>query len=168
MDINLNLQEKKIYSLNLEQLPLFANAIGVLLQPGDWLFLDGDLGSGKTTLTKEISLYFGVKNFFTSPTFSIIHSEKISQPKNKIHKLLHLDLYRLKSGKELCFIGLEQEFHPQNSVAIFEWPDVLDEQDWEYFFRTTGCAKPTKVLNIKIDGNKESRTYEVSLSHIKF
>ena len=162
MQIDLNNHEKITYSSTLEQLPLLVKMICEFLQAGDWVFLDGDLGSGKTALTKEISLAFGVKNFFTSPTFSIFNTEKLPQPIGNIHKLLHLDLYRLKSGKELCFIGLEQEFNPKNSVVIFEWPDILEAQDWDYFFSMTGCVKPTRILNIIIGGNNAERTYEFS------
>ena len=54
----------KTHSSSLEQLPQLAKTVVDSLQAGDWLFLDGDLGSGKTALAKEISLLFGVKNFW--------------------------------------------------------------------------------------------------------
>lgn len=169
MIITLNNLKKEniIVTVTLEQLPQLAKRVGEFLQAGDWLFLDGDLGSGKTALAKEISLYFGVKNFFISPTFSILHNEKLPIAKGKIENLLHLDLYRLKSGKELCFIGLEQEFNVKNSIAIFEWPDVIDEEEWEHFFSFTGCTKPTRIINIKIEINNKKRNYELSLLGIK-
>lgn len=149
----------RILSSSLKELPHLAKTVVDSLQAGDWLFLDGDLGSGKTALAKEISILFGVQNYFTSPTFSILNTEKLPTPVRGIHTLLHLDLYRLKSGNELCYIGLENEFNSQNSIALFEWPNVLDSQDWISFFTLTRCAKPNRILNISIEGDNENREY---------
>ena len=149
----------KTHSSSLEQLPQLAKTVVDSLQAGDWLFLDGDLGSGKTALAKEISLLFGVKNFFTSPTFSILNTEKLPAPVRNIQTLLHLDLYRLKSGKELCFVGLEQEFNAQNSIALFEWPNILDEEEWNTFFKLTNCNNPKRILHISIEGHSDARSY---------
>ncbi|MES2615861.1 MAG: tRNA (adenosine(37)-N6)-threonylcarbamoyltransferase complex ATPase subunit type 1 TsaE [Bdellovibrionota bacterium] len=146
----------------LKQLPLLAQAIHNILQVGDWVFLDGDLGSGKTALAKELSVLFGLQNFFTSPTFSILNNEKLPTAIRGVEQLLHLDLYRLKSGKELYYIGLEQEFRVENSIALFEWPDVLDEEEWENFFNITGCSRPKRILRIQIDGSEGERSYVFS------
>ncbi len=152
-------------SASLVDLPQLTKIIGNFLQAGDWLFLDGDLGAGKTALAKEISIFFGVKNYFTSPTFSILNSESV-EGSGSIQKILHLDLYRLKSGKELCFIGLEEEFKVKSTLAIFEWPDVIEKEEWEYFFTVTTCAKPKRIIVIKIEELSCARNYEFSLLNL--
>lgn len=152
-------KETKI--LTEEELPQFAKSFSTKLQPGEWIFLNGDMGAGKTAFAREISRALGVQNFLTSPTFSILHEELLSQPFQQITKLCHLDLYRLKSGKELCFIGLEEAFHKKNTVCLFEWPCVMEEDDWQFFFQTTGCARPTRIWHIHIENEGNARKYEI-------
>lgn len=159
-----NFQEPLVMRASVSELPQVAKTIFEFVNAGDWLFLDGDLGSGKTALSKEISILFGIQNSFTSPTFSILNSEKLPKSINEIQTLLHLDLYRLKSGQELCFIGLEQEFKLENTIAIFEWPHILDEDEWNSFFYITHCAKPKRILSIHIDGQGDYRNYEIQLT----
>ena len=139
------------------------------LNPGDWIFLDGDLGSGKTTFTKDLSISLGSDEFSTSPTFSILNIEKLNDKKgvkaknNKIKTLLHLDLYRLKSGKELLYLGLENEFLSNSTICVFEWPYNVDEDNFEHFFKVTKCACPKRIIEIQIeinpDGDKRIYTF---------
>lgn len=149
--------------LSLKDLPKFAKIITAFLTPGDWLFLDGDLGSGKTAFTKEISISLGADEFSTSPTFSILNIEKLNSNKgvkNKNHDLktlIHLDLYRLKSGKELLYLGLENEFYPTSSICVFEWPYNVDEDEFNYFFKVTKCARPNKIIEIRIELNPDGK-----------
>ena len=82
------------------------------------IFLEGDLGSGKTTLVKEILKSLGLSEPVTSPTFTIIEPYLI---KNK--KIYHIDLYRIESRKELEVLGIE-EYSAENDCLIFiEWPE---------------------------------------------
>lgn len=149
--------------LSLNELSKFVEIVASFLNPGDWLFLDGDLGSGKTAFTKELSISLGANEFSTSPTFSILNIEKLNPNKgfkNKsshINSLIHLDLYRLKSGKELIYLGLENEFDPYSTVCVFEWPYNIDEGDFEYFFKVTKCARPKKIIEIQIDLNANGK-----------
>ncbi|PIR42749.1 tRNA (adenosine(37)-N6)-threonylcarbamoyltransferase complex ATPase subunit type 1 TsaE [candidate division WWE3 bacterium CG_4_9_14_0_2_um_filter_35_11] len=81
--------------------------------------LVGDLGSGKTTFTKEIAKYLGVNQNVISPTF-IIHREYLtSDIKKTLH---HLDLYRLDHNFELDEIGLRNLVNARN-VIVIEWAD---------------------------------------------
>ncbi len=147
----------------LNDLHNFSEIIVTFLTPGDWLFLDGDLGSGKTAFTKELSICLGADEFSISPTFSILNIEKLNHNKgikNKNHnitRLLHLDLYRLKSGKELLYLGLENEFLPSSTVCVFEWPYNVDEEDFKYFFKITKCARPKRIIEIGIELNSDGK-----------
>ena len=91
------------------------------------IFLEGDLGSGKTTLVKEILKSFGLSESVTSPTFTIIEPYLI-----KDKKIYHIDLYRIESRKELEVLGIE-EYSAENDCLIFiEWPEKAEGFFSEY------------------------------------
>lgn len=144
--------------VSIEKVLHLAKIIGSVLQPGDWIFLDGDLGTGKTALTRELSSFFGAQKLSTSPTFSLIQSENVSG-EHPLKKIIHLDLYRLKSNEELIYLGLENEFSSKNSIVIMEWPYQIDEKGFQHFFKVTNCNKPKRILEIAIEIDETSRTY---------
>ena len=82
------------------------------------IFLKGELGSGKTTLTKEILKRLGIHEPVTSPTFTIIEPYSI---KNK--KIYHMDLYRIENRKELEVLGIEEYLNENESMIFVEWPE---------------------------------------------
>jgi tRNA threonylcarbamoyladenosine biosynthesis protein TsaE len=103
--------------------------LGQTLNAGSILLLEGDLGSGKTTLVQGIGMGLGIKDAIVSPTFALIHE----YPEGRI-PLYHFDLYRLSSSEvlelypELYWQGIEV---PLGIVAI-EWPARLIEQPKDY------------------------------------
>lgn len=80
--------------------------------------LSGDLGTGKTTLTRAIGRGFGVVEPVTSPTFALVHEYVARHGR----RLFHLDLYRIKGPHELANIGWESLLEAQ-ALTIIEWPD---------------------------------------------
>ena len=90
------------------------------------IFLEGDLGSGKTTLTKEIISSLGVQESITSPTFTIIEPYEI-----KNRNIYHMDLYRIEEASELAAIGISEYCKEPNSIIFVEWP----EKSFGYFNR---------------------------------
>jgi tRNA threonylcarbamoyladenosine biosynthesis protein TsaE len=103
--------------------------LGQTLNAGSILLLEGDLGSGKTTLVQGIGIGLGINDAIVSPTFALIHE----YPEGRI-PLYHFDLYRLSSSEvlelypELYWQGIEV---PLGIVAI-EWPTRLIEQPKDY------------------------------------
>lgn len=89
-------------------------AIAAHLRPGDLVVLTGDLGAGKTTLTRGIGAGLGVRGPVTSPTFVIArrHPTQVGGP-----ELLHVDAYRLSSPAEVDDLDLDIE----QAVAVIEW-----------------------------------------------
>ncbi|MCI6717053.1 MAG: tRNA (adenosine(37)-N6)-threonylcarbamoyltransferase complex ATPase subunit type 1 TsaE [Mollicutes bacterium] len=92
--------------------------------------LVGDLGAGKTTLTKGIGKALGVKRVINSPTFTIM---KVYETTNeKIKKLYHLDVYRITNSKD--DFELEEYFY-LDGLAVIEWAhiiqDMLPKNAWE-------------------------------------
>ena len=82
----------------------------------------GDLGSGKTTLIKEICKQLGIQENVSSPTFSIIN--EYHNPEGDI-RVYHMDLYRLESEMELINIGFE-EYLDSGDLVFIEWPEIIE------------------------------------------
>ena len=89
------------------------------LEPGDVVALTGDLGTGKTALTKYIAEGLGVKEDISSPTFTIIKEYKSGRL-----PLYHFDVYRLGSGDELLDTGAE-ELLDGDGACVIEWADIV-------------------------------------------
>ncbi len=96
--------------------------LGALLEPGDVLVLTGDLGAGKTQLTKGIARSMGVAGEVTSPTFALeaVH-EGAEMP------LYHFDLYRLQSADELGDAGLWDALGGDGPCVI-EWGEQFVDE----------------------------------------
>lgn len=92
---------------------------------GEVLCLIGDLGAGKTALTKGLAKGLGVKNIITSPTFVLL--KPYSAKLNNINKLVHIDAYRLDSGAELEYIGADEYFKDKKCVTVIEWADRVKD-----------------------------------------
>jgi tRNA threonylcarbamoyladenosine biosynthesis protein TsaE len=94
--------------------------LGRQARPGDLLFLFGDLGAGKTTLTKGIARGLDIIDPVTSPTFQLV---KHYQGKLCLN---HLDLYRLKNPAELDVF--DPESLVEEGVTVVEWGNLLLER----------------------------------------
>jgi tRNA threonylcarbamoyladenosine biosynthesis protein TsaE len=89
-----------------------------LLRCGDVVVLSGDLGAGKTVLTKGIAAGLGVTEPVVSPTFTIVREYEGDVP------LLHLDVYRLDFLQEVIDLGLD-ELLDGHAVTVVEWGEAV-------------------------------------------
>lgn len=96
------------------------------LQPGRVLLLHGDLGAGKTTLSQGIARGLGISEAVTSPTFTLVAEYPVEPPVNGIHRLYHLDLYRLIDPAELDSFGFDELLDPERAVSVIEWPEQAE------------------------------------------
>lgn len=113
--------EKQFYLNNEEKTIELGKVLGQLIESPCLIYLEGDLGAGKTHLTKGIASGLGIEEDITSPTFTLINeyiSEKI--------KLYHLDLYRLDSLNQVLNLGVEDFIDTEKSIVIMEWSDKLN------------------------------------------
>lgn len=87
------------------------------------LALQGDLGVGKTHMTKEIGKILGVEEEINSPTFVVM---KMYETKDKdfLH-LVHIDAYRLEEEKDKDNLRLEEIFSRGNTLVVVEWPEII-------------------------------------------
>jgi tRNA threonylcarbamoyladenosine biosynthesis protein TsaE len=95
--------------------------IGAQLKAPVLVLLTGDLGAGKTTLTKGIASGLGAakEDDVTSPTFTLVHKYE------GCSRAYHIDLYRIGDFHDFETLGLEDVF-AENAVVIVEWPDKLN------------------------------------------
>ncbi len=105
--------------------PAETRALGEMLarklRPGDVLLFWGDLGAGKSEMTRGIARGLGVTETVTSPSFTILNVYESGRV-----PLYHFDWYRLQSAEELWEMGME-EYLGGDGVAVVEWPSQCPE-----------------------------------------
>lgn len=114
--------QKKIIKINNEdETRSFAIDLASNLKKGSVIALIGDLGTGKTALSKYIAEGLGISEMVTSPTFTIVqeyHSGRLP--------LYHFDVYRINDIEEMYELGYEEYFYGEG-VSIVEWADNIIE-----------------------------------------
>lgn len=129
----------KLLIKNQKELQDFANQVFLLICQNKYhhatvLALQGDLGSGKTTFTKELAKLFKITETITSPTFVIKKNFEINNQDVFFEKLIHIDSYRLDLAKELENLGWHDDLNNQKNLIVVEWPErVLDLMPKNYF-----------------------------------
>ncbi len=111
--------------------------IAAKLRPPVLVLLKGDLGAGKTTLTKGIISGLGAarEEDITSPTFNLVHEFRIPLPAGSpanghTCKVYHVDLYRVENFHDLESLGLEDALS-EKAIVIIEWPERFTlRTDW--------------------------------------
>jgi tRNA threonylcarbamoyladenosine biosynthesis protein TsaE len=93
-----------------------AERIAALLEPGDVVVLEGDLGAGKTAFVQGVAAALGIEEPVLSPTFVIVREYEGAL------SLAHVDVYRLESPAQIADLGLE-ELLDGTRVALIEWGD---------------------------------------------
>ncbi len=104
-----------------EETAAFGRRLAEELGPGSLVALIGDLGAGKTTLSKYIAEGLGVTEVVTSPTFTIVHEYHTGRV-----PLYHFDVYRLSDPAEMEELGYEEYFFGEG-VCLVEWADRIRE-----------------------------------------
>lgn len=134
--------------LTLEHTQTLGKTLGNLLPAGTVLILEGDLGTGKTSLVQGLGAGIGIVDAIVSPTFALIHEYH----EGRI-PLYHLDLYRLTPAEvydlhpETYWLGLEVPL----GITAIEWPERLPE--W-----------PEDYLKIELTHTEQGRTAILSVS----
>ena len=115
----------------------FGAEIGRKAVAGAVIALTGDLGAGKTTLTKAIAAGLGVEDVITSPTFNIVKEYDTGRL-----PLYHFDVYRIGDEDEMYELGYEEYFYGEG-VCVLEWADLIPE------------LIPEEAIRINIEYGKE-------------
>jgi tRNA threonylcarbamoyladenosine biosynthesis protein TsaE len=107
-----------------EQMQALGRRLAGLLRPGDLVMLSGELGAGKTTLTRGLGEGLGVRGAVTSPTFVIA---RVHPPLSGGPALVHVDAYRLGGGLDEME-DLDLDVSLPESVVVVEWGDGKVEE----------------------------------------
>lgn len=145
---------------NTKEMEVFAASLMKVVSQGNKskatiLGLKGDLGAGKTTFTKSVAKMLGVDGVVTSPTFVIEKIYKLPELSNlsqgeKFTRLIHIDAYRLKDGKDLLKLGWEEIAGNPKNLILVEWPEIVADI----------LLKDVKIIKFKfIDENTREIEY---------
>ena len=115
------MEKKVVYIKNEQETRSFGKKLAAELAPGIVIALTGDLGTGKTALTKSIAEGLGITEVITSPTFNIV-----KEYYSGIIPMYHFDVYRIGDIDEMYELGYEEYFYG-NGVCIVEWADLIED-----------------------------------------
>ncbi len=132
--------------VTIHELNDWGEQLGTRLKPGTIIALQGELGTGKTTLAQAICRGVGIREDVTSPTFALVNEYQLNGS-----SLFHLDLYRLSGPADLTNIGWDDIIN-SGSIVIVEWPE------------RAGDRMPDEAMRIHLDyipGDDTRRTLTV-------
>lgn len=136
---------KKIFLENEESTKKIGEIIGEKLFNGAILCLNGDLGAGKTTLTKSIAKALRIDEDITSPTFTIVNEYTDGSI-----PLYHFDVYRIGEADEMYDIGFD-EYINSDGVCIIEWSsiirDILPKERLEINLNYSGMGREMEIIS---------------------
>lgn len=96
-------------------------ALAAQLLPGDVVLLRGNMGAGKSELTRGLARGLGITGYVTSPTFTILQVHEDGRL-----PLYHFDWYRISGADELYELSMDEYLYG-NGIAVVEWPDRATE-----------------------------------------
>lgn len=122
-------------------------AMARALAPGLTIYLHGDLGAGKTALTRALIQAAGHEGNVKSPTYTLSEPYSV-QLDGQAVSIIHYDLYRMGSPEEFLDAGFREDFNGHN-VCIVEWPEkgepVLPDADIDIFLTISGNGRDVEL-----------------------
>lgn len=129
-------------------------ALARALTPGLILYLHGELGTGKTALTRALLHAAGHAGHVKSPTYTLAEPYRVlldGQPTD----VIHFDLYRMAGAEEFLDAGFREHFN-SDTVCIIEWPEkgapVLPAADIEVFLTVSGAGRDVELQALSAKG----------------
>ncbi len=129
---------------NEEETRQFGLDLAENLKAGDVIALIGNLGTGKTALTRYVAEGLGIHERISSPTFTIVKEYDSGRL-----PLYHFDVYRIADPEEMFNIGADEYFFGQG-ICVIEWADMIEEL----------LPENTKYIYLEYGQNPEERIYK--------
>lgn len=140
-----------VYLADEAQMVAFGKHLGESI-PSGVIYLEGDLGAGKTTLCRGILRARGHQGAVKSPTYTLVEPYEFSQG-----TVFHFDLYRLGDPEELEYLGIRDYFDGQ-SLCLVEWPErgegVLPEPDLTLTLSVEGHGRGVVIMPLSEYGGR--------------
>ena len=135
--------------------------LGKILNPGDIVCLTGDLGTGKTHITKGIAEGLSITENITSPTFTIVNEYDSGRL-----KLYHFDVYRVSDPDEIYAIGFDDYIFGEG-ISVIEWANYIEEilpKDYLHIYIQKDLSKGENYRKISITPYGEKYNYVKELT----
>lgn len=137
--------QKSLFIYDINEIDKVSKIIIELIKQKNKVLFSGPIGSGKTTLIKNVMHNLGFNEHVSSPTFSIINEYALD------YKMIyHMDLYRIKKKDELYEIGFE-EYLRNGNLCLIEWPEIaikMIEKDFIHI-KLKEISKTKRSIEIK-------------------
>ena len=133
----------EIHTTSQEETMELGKRLGVKVFANSCVVLEGDLGAGKTTLTKGIALGLGIDRVIKSPTYTLIREYCKGQL-----PLFHMDMYRIEESGGASEVGLEEYFYA-GGVCVVEWAQYIEDE------------LPSTFLKVQIDRVEDDESKRV-------
>lgn len=137
----------EFFSRSPEQTRRIGMRLGGVLEPGDLVCLEGELGAGKTTLVQGMAQGWGSLDPVSSPTFVLVNEYR--RPDGS--RLFHMDAYRLETGAEAA--ELDVDWMLAEGALVVEWPERVQ------------AILPDDALKIRLDAVAEEQRQMLFQSH---
>jgi tRNA threonylcarbamoyladenosine biosynthesis protein TsaE len=141
------MQHFKAYLADESVTAAFGGALARALSPGLVVYLHGDLGAGKTALTRALLRASGYQGTVKSPTYTLAEPYRVTLNGEPVN-VIHYDLYRMASPEEFLDAGFREDFDGHN-ICIVEWPEkgepVLPPPDVNVWLSVSGPGREVEL-----------------------
>jgi len=132
----------------------FGAALARAVAPGLVIYLHGDLGAGKTALTRALLRAAGYTGTVKSPTYTLSEPYRVELNGAPVN-VIHYDLYRMSSPEEFLDAGFREDFDGKN-ICIVEWPEkgepVLPPPDVRVLLNVSGVGRTVELQALSQQG----------------